>query len=134
MRLLVDTSAVSLVTAGPPEPSVDFDTKAHRTEDDGQFVFNVHLFALGGSGDAITVRIGRRGCRRLRTQSSGTGQCRRERWPTSMRTSRARSAGTGVQRGCGMPSSPPGCGGAVERGNHRTSTTSRRVLGHAQRR
>ena len=58
MRLAVDASAVSFVTAGPPEPSVDFDAKVQRTDDDGQFVFNVQLFALsGGSQDVITVRV-----------------------------------------------------------------------------
>lgn len=57
MRLPVDTSAVSFVTAGPAEPAVDFDTKAQKTED-GQPVFNVHLFALGsGSRDVITVKL-----------------------------------------------------------------------------
>jgi hypothetical protein len=57
MRLPVDTSAVNFVTAGPPEPAVDFDTKAQKT-DDGQPVFNVHLFALGGgSRDVITVKL-----------------------------------------------------------------------------
>lgn len=57
MRLPVDTSAVNFVTAGAAEPAVDFDTKAQKT-DDGQPVFNVHLFALGGgSRDVITVKV-----------------------------------------------------------------------------
>ncbi|MGH8997651.1 MAG: hypothetical protein ACRDYB_16775 [Acidimicrobiales bacterium] len=57
MRLPVDTSAVNFVTAGPAEPALDFDTKAQKT-DDGQPVFNVHLFALGGgSRDVITVKL-----------------------------------------------------------------------------
>jgi hypothetical protein len=57
MRLPVDTSAVNFVTAGPADPAVDFDTKAQKTED-GQPVFNVHLFALGGgSRDVITVKV-----------------------------------------------------------------------------
>jgi hypothetical protein len=58
MRLPVDTSAVNFVTAGPPEPAVDFDTKAPKTDDEGRPLFNVHLFALGGgSRDVITVKV-----------------------------------------------------------------------------
>lgn len=58
MRLPVDTSAVNFVTAGPPEPAVDYDTKQQRADGDGRLVFNVHLFAVGtGSRDAITVKV-----------------------------------------------------------------------------
>lgn len=57
MRLPVDTTAVSFVAAGPPEPSVDFDTKAQRTDENGQALFQVHLFAVGsGARDVIVVR------------------------------------------------------------------------------
>ena len=58
MRLPVDTSAVNFVTAGPPEPAVEFDTKAPKTDEEGRPLFNVHLFALGGgSRDVITVKV-----------------------------------------------------------------------------
>jgi hypothetical protein len=58
MRLPVDTSAVSFVTAGPAEPAVDFDTKVQKLDDDGQPVFNVHLFSIGAGGrDVITVKV-----------------------------------------------------------------------------
>ncbi|MGH8995618.1 MAG: hypothetical protein ACRDYB_06260 [Acidimicrobiales bacterium] len=57
MRLPVDTTTVGFVSAGPAEPAIDFDTKAQKTED-GQPVFNVHLFALGGgSRESITVKV-----------------------------------------------------------------------------
>lgn len=58
MRLPVDTTAVNFVTAGPPEPNIDFDTKAQKLDDAGHPVFNVHLFALGGgSRELITVKV-----------------------------------------------------------------------------
>ena len=45
MRLPVDTTAVRFVAAGPPEASVDFSTKAQRTDDTGVSVskaFPIH--------------------------------------------------------------------------------------------
>jgi len=58
MRLPVDTSAVSFVTAGPSEPAIDFDTKAQKADDNGEPIFNVHLFSVGAGGrDVITVKV-----------------------------------------------------------------------------
>jgi hypothetical protein len=58
MRLPVDTSAISFVTAGPAEPAIDFDTKAQKADENGEFVFNVHLFSVGAGGrDVITVKV-----------------------------------------------------------------------------
>lgn len=57
MRLPVDTTTVSFVSAGVAEPVLDFETKAPKIED-GQPLFNVHLFALGGgSRESITVKV-----------------------------------------------------------------------------
>ena len=58
MRLPVDTSAISFVTAGPAEPAIDFDTKAQKADDNGEPIFNVHLFSVGAGGrDVITVKV-----------------------------------------------------------------------------
>jgi len=58
MRLPVDTSAASFVTAGPAEPAVDFDTKVQKLDEDRRPVFNVHLFSIGAGGrDVITVKV-----------------------------------------------------------------------------
>lgn len=58
MRLRVDTPAVHFVAAGPAEPAVDFDTKTQKTDDSGQPIFPVHLFAVGAGGrDVITVKV-----------------------------------------------------------------------------
>jgi hypothetical protein len=58
MRLPVDTAAINFVAAGPPEPALDYDTKAQKTDEEGRPVFQVHLFAVGAGGrDVITVKI-----------------------------------------------------------------------------
>ena len=58
MRLPVDTSAVNFVSAGPPEPNVDFDTKVQKTDDKGQGINQVHLFVVGGgTREVITVKV-----------------------------------------------------------------------------
>jgi hypothetical protein len=59
MRLPVDTSVVSFVSAGPAEPSIDFDTKQQKTDANGIPVNRVDLFAVGegGTKDVITVKV-----------------------------------------------------------------------------
>jgi hypothetical protein len=62
MRLPIDTQTVNFVSAGPPEPVIDFETKQQRVDPTGQPLFNVHLFALGGGsrdqiGDYTPVRV-----------------------------------------------------------------------------
>lgn len=58
MRLPVDTAAVNFVSAGPPEPAVEFDTRAQKVDETGRPIFQVHLFAIGaGNRDVITVKI-----------------------------------------------------------------------------
>jgi hypothetical protein len=60
MRLPVDTSVVSFVSAGPSEPALDFDTKVQKTDAKGVPVNQVHLFALSDGGatrEVITVKV-----------------------------------------------------------------------------
>ena len=59
MRLPVDTSVVSFVSAGPAEPSIDFETKQQKTDAKGVPVNRVDLFAVGegGTKDVITVKV-----------------------------------------------------------------------------
>ena len=58
MRLPVDTSAVNFVSAGPPEPAIDFGTKAQKTDDKGLGINQVHLFVVGGgTREVITVKV-----------------------------------------------------------------------------
>ena len=59
MRLPVDTSVVHFVSAGPAEPSVDFDTKQQKIDANGVAVNQVHLFVVGDGGtrEVITVKV-----------------------------------------------------------------------------
>jgi hypothetical protein len=58
MRLPVDTNVVSFVSAGPTEPSVDFDTKLQKTDAKGVAINQVHLFVVGdGTREVITVKF-----------------------------------------------------------------------------
>jgi hypothetical protein len=58
MRLPVDTSALNFVSAGPPEPAIDFGTKAQKTDDKGTGINQVHLFVVGGgTREVITVKV-----------------------------------------------------------------------------
>jgi len=42
----------------PAEPANDFETKQQKTDENGQPVFNVYLFAVGASGrDVITDKV-----------------------------------------------------------------------------
>ena len=59
MRLPVDTSVVHFVSAGPAEPSLDFDTKQQKTDANGVAINQVHLFVVGDGGtrEVITVKV-----------------------------------------------------------------------------
>jgi hypothetical protein len=58
MRIPVDTIALKCVAAGPPEPAIDFDTKAQKVDDKGQAINQVHLFVVGGgTREVITVKV-----------------------------------------------------------------------------
>jgi hypothetical protein len=54
----VDTSAVRLVSAGPPEPALEFGTKQQETDDKGVGINKIHLFAVGdGTREVLTVKV-----------------------------------------------------------------------------
>jgi hypothetical protein len=58
MRLPIDTTAINFVAAGAAEPVVDFETKTQKTDESGQKLYQVHLFAVGAGGrDVITVKV-----------------------------------------------------------------------------
>jgi len=59
MRLPVDTNVVHFVSAGPAEASIDFDTKAQKTDAKGVAINQVHLFVVGDGGtrEVITVKV-----------------------------------------------------------------------------
>jgi hypothetical protein len=56
MRLLIDTQTV--VATGPPEPVLDYETRAPKTDENGTALFNVPLFAAdSGVNLALTKRF-----------------------------------------------------------------------------
>lgn len=55
MRIPVDVTNVHFLAAGAPEPCLDFDTKAQKTDNTGQLVFNVPLLAVGGGTRELLV-------------------------------------------------------------------------------
>ena len=58
MRLPIDTNAIRFVTAGPPEPVLDFDSGAQRLDKAGTPQFVVHLFGTGERvRDSISVKV-----------------------------------------------------------------------------
>jgi hypothetical protein len=45
-RLPIDTVAVQFMSAGLPEPVLDFETRAPKLDTNGQPIYSVHLFAI----------------------------------------------------------------------------------------
>jgi hypothetical protein len=58
MRLPIDTSAIVFSVGIPPEPARDWETKQHRTDQDGQPLYHVQLVALSqGSAEILPVKF-----------------------------------------------------------------------------
>src|SRR5215203_3993886 len=58
MKLPVDTSAIAFLCAMPPEPVVDFQTKQHRADENGEPLYVIQLLAMGdGSADLLAVKV-----------------------------------------------------------------------------
>jgi hypothetical protein len=58
MRLPVDTDAVSVLAAGPPEPAFEYGTKQQEVDDKGVAVNKVHLIVVGGgTREIVTVKV-----------------------------------------------------------------------------
>lgn len=53
MRFQLDTTAMTFLAAGPPEPVTDYDTKAPRIGEDGKPLYAVSLVALGPDGAQV---------------------------------------------------------------------------------
>ena len=58
MKLPVDTSAIAFLCALPPEPVIDFQTKQHRADENGEPLYVIQLLAMGdGSADLLAVKV-----------------------------------------------------------------------------
>jgi hypothetical protein len=58
MKLPIDTNVVTFLAAGPPEATLDFDTKTAKVNESGQPVFAVQVVALSeGGAEVISVKV-----------------------------------------------------------------------------
>ena len=58
MKLPIDTSAIAFLCALAPEPVIDFQTKQHRADENGEPLYVLQLLAMGdGSADLLAVKI-----------------------------------------------------------------------------
>jgi hypothetical protein len=58
LRLPIDTSGMMFMGALPPEPVTDFDSKAPKTDANGELLYAVQVVALTGDGaEVIKVTV-----------------------------------------------------------------------------
>jgi hypothetical protein len=58
VKLPIDTSAIAFLCALAPEPVIDFQTKQHRADENGEPLYVIQLLAMGdGSADLLAVKI-----------------------------------------------------------------------------
>jgi hypothetical protein len=57
-RLPIDTAALTLLAATPPEPVVDFETRKAKADANGEPLYQLQLVVLGGDGaEVIAVKV-----------------------------------------------------------------------------
>ena len=58
MRLPIDTAAMTLLCAQPPQPVMDFATKRPKADENGMPLFSVQLVALAdGGAEILPVKV-----------------------------------------------------------------------------
>jgi lambda repressor-like predicted transcriptional regulator len=58
MKLPIDTSGMTFLAAGPPEPVLDFDSKSAKVDENGETLFAAQLVALvNGGAEVISVKV-----------------------------------------------------------------------------
>ena len=58
MKMPIDTSAIEFVSAGPPDPVLDYETRTQKVDMNGKPLFNVQLFGITEtSRDSISVKV-----------------------------------------------------------------------------
>jgi len=58
VRLPIDTQHLTFIAASAPEPVLDFDSKAPRSDPDGKPLFAVGVVALGSEGaEVLTLKV-----------------------------------------------------------------------------
>lgn len=58
MKLPIDTTGITFLAAGPPEPVLDFESKAARLDENGAPLYSVQTAALAdGGAEVIAVKV-----------------------------------------------------------------------------
>lgn len=58
MKLPIDTNGMTFLAAGPPDPVLDYDSKAAKVDESGEALFAVQLVALAeGGAQIINVKV-----------------------------------------------------------------------------
>ncbi|MGH9131882.1 MAG: hypothetical protein ACRDWV_09470 [Acidimicrobiales bacterium] len=58
MKLPIDTTGMTFLAAGPPEPVLDFETKQPKADENGEPIFAVQVVVLAeGGAEVIGVKV-----------------------------------------------------------------------------
>ena len=58
MRIPVDTSGMTFMAAAPARPATDFDTRQHKTDENGELLYNLQVVVLDPDGaQVITLKV-----------------------------------------------------------------------------
>ena len=58
MRLPIDTNGLSFICAGPPVPVIEYETRRHKTDENGAPLYQVPIVAMGeGDAEVIAVKV-----------------------------------------------------------------------------
>ena len=58
MKLPIDTTGMTFLAAGPPEPVLDFESKTPKVDDNGAPLHSVQVVALNdGDAEVISVKV-----------------------------------------------------------------------------
>ena len=58
MKLPIDTTGMTFLAAGPPEPVLDFESKAPKVDENGAPLHSVQVVALNdGGAEVISVKV-----------------------------------------------------------------------------
>jgi hypothetical protein len=58
VKLPIDTTGMTFLAAGAPEPVLDYDSKAAKVDENGQAIFGLQLVVLAdGGAEVISVKV-----------------------------------------------------------------------------
>lgn len=87
MKLPIDTTGMTFLAAGSPEPVRDFDSKAAKVDENGEAIFAVQVVVLANGGaEVISVKVAGepKGPRLNNLSTCGCGR-KLAAWPSTRR-------------------------------------------------